>query len=407
MQNQPTQPGPQPVPPQFSRGQASYVPRSVGFVSGTQPAAQAAPSMAEVAEAAQRIVQPGVIPNPITSPIPTGWTPKTPVASLDIVAPPRPQPSLQQVQLVPPAPQVQSAPQVSAQVFSPQPPAPQPQFPVPLPELPSLNMSLDQPALPAQPAPQPAFNPSLPTDLPNSNQALLQPYQSTFTGKRKQPKLTLPRVAAGVALFVFLVGGGFGFKNFQAARMVQQGKVSGVTATSYQDPEGGLLPDAIPHEDGNAPDVGFYRAPASYPRVLRIAKIKTEARVLPLGISPTGALKAPGNVFDVGWYKDSARPGEEGVTVIDGHKFGETKDGVFKEIETLEAGDTLELERGDGEVFAYTVKNVKTFDADKLDMSSVLVPYTPGKQGLNILTCGKFNKLTNQYEKRTVVYAEL
>jgi hypothetical protein len=57
-------------------------------------------------------------------------------------------------------------------------------------------------------------------------------------------------------------------------------------------------------------------------------------------------------------------------------------------------------------VFTYEVRKVQNYDADKLDMGITLNSIEPGKAGLNLITCGgKFNKATQQYEQRTVVFA--
>lgn len=174
---------------------------------------------------------------------------------------------------------------------------------------------------------------------------------------------------------------------------------------SNQDKDGGLG-QGEPHEEGFPPSVDYYRTAATYPRVIRIAKHKIEARVLALAIAPSGALKAPGNIFDGGWYRDSARPGEPGAMVVDGHVYGPTKPAVFKKLNTLVAGDQIEIERGDGKRFVYTVQASELVDADKVDMSKVMVPYVAGKPGLNVITCGgKFDIINGKYPQRTVVYA--
>ena len=365
--------------------------------------------MSEVSEAAQRIVQPEPappIPQSVQPAAPAEpWVPPKPVQPFDFVAPkpqtpvaaqplqPTDQPTYQPVDEPTPAPQ--------AQIFV----QPEPQ--------PTVQLAPDpiEPTTPPQiqftPIQTPTFQSSLPTDLPTpaQNEPKVQTNESKKAGKFALPKLGMPQAIAGMAIALFIVGAGVAFMGFKTNKDVEA-QVKGTSNQQTQDPEGGLGADGVPHEDGFPPDVRYYRTAASYPRVIRIAKTSTEARVLPFSIMPTGALKAPGNIFDVGWYKDSAKPGEAGALVLDGHVSGPTKPGVFKNLGTLKTGDTIEIERGDGELFEYTVEEVKVFDADKLDMSSVMVPRTPGKQGLNIITCGgKFNKETNKYEQRTVVYA--
>lgn len=283
-------------------------------------------------------------------------------------------------------------------------------LPTPRPQAVSTPVSVTQPqpVPPVEARPTVGSAPLLPTDL--SPSLLDNAHEQTVSKK----KLNLPnigghRVIMAMAVVVFMAGVGVAFLGLRTNHDITA-QVKGISnsRSANQDDEGGLSTDGIPTEDGNPPSVQYYRTAASYPRVIRIAKTNTEARILPLGIAVSGALKAPGNIFDAGWYKDSAKPGEEGAMVIDGHVSGPTKPGIFKKLGTMAKGDKIEIERGDGQTFSYTVKDVKVFDADKLDMSSVMVPYVPGKQGLNIITCGgKFNPETQKYEQRTVVYAVL
>lgn len=248
----------------------------------------------------------------------------------------------------------------------------------------------------------------LPTDLlaPIISESGSQE-QSKKTRKQmlSLPKITTPKVLVGMAVALFVAGGMVSFLGLKTNKDVQA-QVKSVSKTqTTKDSEGGMA-EGVPDEDGDAPSVEYYRTPATYPRVIRIAKTNTEARVLALGIAKTGALKAPGNIFDAGWHKESAKPGEAGAMVVDGHVSGPTKPGVFKNLGKLAAGDKIDIERGDGQTFTYTVQATKVFDADKLEMSGVMVPYVPGKPGLNIITCaGKYNSETSKYEQRTVVYA--
>lgn len=144
----------------------------------------------------------------------------------------------------------------------------------------------------------------------------------------------------------------------------------------------------------------------SMPRYVRINKIKVSARVFSQGLDKKGALKAPGNVNDAGWYKESSKPGEAGAVLIDGHVSGPTQRGVFYQLHKLVAGDVIEIERGDGKVFTYKVVKSKTTDADKTDMSEALLSAELGKPGINLITCtGKYDTKKGAYDKRIVVSA--
>lgn len=253
----------------------------------------------------------------------------------------------------------------------------------------------------------------LPTDLPSTVLADQSSYGEDNPISRhsklrlRMPKLSVPKVMISMATLLFISGLAVSAMSFQTNKVVKAQVKSATTVKQKQDDDGGITA-GIPNEEGNTPSVDYYRTAATYPRVIRISKIKVEARVLALNIAPTGALKAPGTIYDAGWYKDSSRPGDAGAMVVDGHVSGPTKPGIFKNLGKLTKGDNVEIERGDGQKFNYTVTATKLYDADKLDMSSVMVSSVPGKPGLNIITCGgKFDPATNSYEQRTVVYTVL
>lgn len=152
--------------------------------------------------------------------------------------------------------------------------------------------------------------------------------------------------------------------------------------------------------------VQSYQVAPDLPRYIRIGKINVFSRVRQMGLTSSGAIATPSNVHDTGWYMGSAKPGEAGATVIDGHVSSWQTNGVFHDLPKLMAGDTVEVERGDGRKIQYAVVSTQTFNAEEVDMASLMVSAKPGKSGLNLITCtGKVIKGTNDFDKRFVVYA--
>lgn len=177
-----------------------------------------------------------------------------------------------------------------------------------------------------------------------------------------------------------------------------------VKQLSQQTDDDGIT-DELPSEDNPPTNLGDYKVAPDMPRFFNIEKLGVHARVKRVGVSADNVLKAPANIFDVGWYDGSAKPGENGTVVLDGHVSGPTKHGVFYNAGSLKAGDKVQLERGDGKVLSYTVTAVETHDYDKVDMSKVLTSSVPGKPALNFMTCaGRFNVRTNSFEQRIVVF---
>ncbi len=150
-----------------------------------------------------------------------------------------------------------------------------------------------------------------------------------------------------------------------------------------------------------------YTVAADLPRVLTIDKIGIAARILPMGINADGAVQAPVNIFDSGWYTGSAKPGEPGAALIDAHASGATREGLFAYLDTLVNGDIISVERGDGTELNYKVVLVETVDLDKVDMRKLLQSYNGASEGLNLITCtGKWIENEKTYNQRVTVYTE-
>lgn len=150
-----------------------------------------------------------------------------------------------------------------------------------------------------------------------------------------------------------------------------------------------------------------YQVAPDAPRYIFIPKISVRAMVKPVGVNEANQIESPRNVFDTGWYTGSAKPGQPGAMVVDGHVSSWETHGVFYELKELKSGDTITVERGDGTVLTYKVAKSQTYDADKVDMAAALAPVNPDKPGLNLISCtGKVVKGTNDFDKRIVVFAE-
>lgn len=153
--------------------------------------------------------------------------------------------------------------------------------------------------------------------------------------------------------------------------------------------------------------VSTYTVAVDAPRMLRIDSLNIAAKVRPMGINSIGAIAAPINIYDSGWYTGSSKPGAAGAMFIDGHASGATRKGLFAYIDTLQIGNTVSVERGDGQLFTYKVVHVETVSKDAVDMTKALRTYDGVKEGLNLMTCtGAWIKEQKTYDKRAIVYTE-
>ena len=150
-----------------------------------------------------------------------------------------------------------------------------------------------------------------------------------------------------------------------------------------------------------------YEVPSDHPRLLMIPKLSITARAIELGVDEYGNLQTPYSVWDTGWYRDSAKPGSKyGATLIDGHVSGMWGIGVFSQLETLNQGDEIIIERGDRTHVKYKVVSKEIFKKDKVDMKKAIKSADLTKHGLNLITCnGKYIPEEKTFSHRLLVRA--
>ena len=151
-------------------------------------------------------------------------------------------------------------------------------------------------------------------------------------------------------------------------------------------------------------EVHEYTVAADRPRYLTVERLGVNnARILPMGINAKSELDTPRNIFDVGWYESSSKPGQGGTMVIDGHNGGPHVHGVFKNLPDLVVGDEVKVERGDGTVFRYKVvenKSVLLSEADKY-MSTAMKSPEAGKESVTLISCtGEWSDQQQTYLSR-------
>lgn len=155
-----------------------------------------------------------------------------------------------------------------------------------------------------------------------------------------------------------------------------------------------------------------YIVAADMPRYLTIAKLGIyNSRVLVMSKRADGRLATPNNIFDVGWYDGSAKPGQNGTMIIDGHNGGPNIEGVFKHLDQLVIDDVIELTQGDGTVYKYRVVDnvaVKLEEADKYMNKEAKTSPISGLNSITLITCiGEWSEQQQTYLSRQFVRAVL
>lgn len=157
--------------------------------------------------------------------------------------------------------------------------------------------------------------------------------------------------------------------------------------------------------------VDDYTVLASEPRYISIPTLGiSKTRVMKVGVTSDGQLDVPKNINDTAWFKDSATPGSGmGAVLIDGHNGGITKNGVFAKLSTLQTGDKITIERGDGKKFTYGVIENKSMSLEEVNtsgMKKMTQSIEPDKEGLSLITSdGKWIPKYQQFDRRIMLRA--
>ncbi len=174
------------------------------------------------------------------------------------------------------------------------------------------------------------------------------------------------------------------------------------------------VPDSVEDVDETNVDEfmkAAHQVAADRPRFLSIEKLSIDrARIFETGVNVNGQMQTPVNIFDVGWYRGSDKPGFGGTAVIDGHNGGPTMEGVFKHLPELSQDDIILIERGDGKFFRYKVVENVTVSLNDADsyMKNAFISPVVGKESLTLITCtGEWSQVQQTYLSRQFVRAVL
>lgn len=216
-------------------------------------------------------------------------------------------------------------------------------------------------------------------------------------------RLWLSWLLIGAGIVAFAVGGVLAWRQHDANLALDKAVAKQMDRANHGHATGDVPSTIKP----NSNEFDSYHVPADQPRYIFIPKIGVRAMVKPTWLTTAGAIGTPTNIYDTAWYVHSAKPGQPGATLIDGHVGFWTKHGVFFNLKDLRVGDKIQVVRGDGKTLHYTVVKTKVYPYDKVDMHAVLSPVSSGKSGLNLITCtGDVIKGSNTYNQRVVIFAE-
>ena len=161
-----------------------------------------------------------------------------------------------------------------------------------------------------------------------------------------------------------------------------------------------------PDENKPANDYKWSGKPEE-PKYIRLSTIQTEGFIQTVGVDQHKQVAVPDNIHIAGWFKDSVRPGEQGLSIIDGHVDGRKERGIFKRLIELKQNDEFKVEMGNSRTKTFRV--MKVVSVEVKDAANVLFSQDPSiKNQLNLITCGgNFNQQSGQYNNRIIVISEL
>ena len=150
-------------------------------------------------------------------------------------------------------------------------------------------------------------------------------------------------------------------------------------------------------------DGATYQTAPDQPRRITITSAGIDGFIQSVGKDQHGNIAAPNNVHLAGRYTGSVKPGDEGLSIVDGHVQGRYSAGIFKNLATVKTGAQIDVEYGDGTQHRFQAVTIKTVDTTEAAKELYArLPDVP-KQ-LNLITCaGRYDEKSGSYAQRVIV----
>jgi len=149
-----------------------------------------------------------------------------------------------------------------------------------------------------------------------------------------------------------------------------------------------------------------YSVAPDKPKYITIPSLGIFARVIEVGVTKSGAVGTPSNCYDTAWFNQSAKPGKNGATLIDGHVLCPIHGAVFTQLKNIQDGAQIIITMGDDSTYTYTVRSTSIQSKDTINVNNLIKSIDPNKQGLNLVTCtGTYLPKEETFNNRFIVYA--
>lgn len=146
---------------------------------------------------------------------------------------------------------------------------------------------------------------------------------------------------------------------------------------------------------------------ADEPKKIALPSVGASGYIQKVGKTKENAVGVPSNIHLAGWYTAGVKPGESGLSIIDGHLQGRYRDGIFRRLAELKPDDTIQITFGDDSIKEFQVVRVQSYPVD-LAGQVLFVKDSSIVQQLNLITCGgDLNEDDRSYSERVLVVAKL
>ena len=149
-----------------------------------------------------------------------------------------------------------------------------------------------------------------------------------------------------------------------------------------------------------------YSVLPNQPRRIIIPSIDVEGYVQKVGTDQYSNVAVPTNIHFAGWFTSSVKPGDLGLSVIDGHVSGRYRAAIFERLSELNKGDSYKIEFGDLSQREFVV--IDKIIVSEQESSKQLFNRVEGvERQLNLITCGgKFDSVTDTFKDRVIIISE-
>lgn len=158
--------------------------------------------------------------------------------------------------------------------------------------------------------------------------------------------------------------------------------------------------------DEAVPTKNAYNVAPDQPKIIHIPSLNIHSYIQKVGVDQNNQVSVPNNIHYAGWFVDSKKPGDTGLSIIDGHVSARYSPAIFKELSKLKKLDRFSVEYGDGTSRTFEV--VENRELSVAETVSFLFHKDPAIEAqLNLITCGgKLDKQAKTYDKRVVIVSK-